>query len=241
MCKTIPHISTRYCVWCSVQVQKSIMWHEWFLRQHREGLTKCHFPTIPVLYPTSFRPSAIVVSFRGSPIHYRTHNTIFTAPTLNISCMVSADLPGRLGQRLQGRCQTWSGTSQWEWLTCMCVHMRDNMHMVPEAGEKCALWNVPNNEVGEERQKWLGSWIYSVTLAVWLRSVLASSSELQTGTYMYVATFLMWSAIIQTLPSSYVHRNYYATVALYISWQDIVRDTLACYWHLEGLQTGLEV
>ena len=50
-----------------VQVQKSIMRHEWSLRQPREGLTKCHFPTIPVLYPTSFRPSAIVVSFRGSP------------------------------------------------------------------------------------------------------------------------------------------------------------------------------
>lgn len=60
---------------------KNIMQLEWFLRQPREGLTKCHFPTIPVLYPTSFRPSAIVVSFRGSPIYtllYTQHNIYCT-------------------------------------------------------------------------------------------------------------------------------------------------------------------
>lgn len=32
-------------------------------------LTKCHFPTIPVVYPTSLSPSAIVVSLCGKPIN----------------------------------------------------------------------------------------------------------------------------------------------------------------------------
>ena len=50
-------------VWCSSSKEHYATW----MVSTSKGLTKCHFPTIPVLYPTSFRPSAIVVSFRGSP------------------------------------------------------------------------------------------------------------------------------------------------------------------------------
>ena len=111
--------------------------------------------------------------------------------------------------------------------------MRD-MHVVSEAGKKCALWNIYVYLSWGRKAKMtcelniLSSFSCVVEISVSIQYLATSSSELLTGTYVCRATFLMWSAIIQTLPSiyMYVHRNYCAAVAPYISWQDV-----QCSWN----------
>ena len=104
LCKTIAHTG-----YCGVQVQKSIRL-EWFLEWFPKRVSpSATFPPSQCCTPRPSDPQqSLSHSVEALPDHV--HNTTihcsYENPTIDISYVVSTDLPGRLGQKLQDRCQT---------------------------------------------------------------------------------------------------------------------------------------